>query len=97
MLEESAEEDSRWLDAAVAALSSADEAGRCTMRDVLAAIDQDYQLLTRERRVLRAAVDGVPARPELRDLQLSQHELGDAVMSVLDVCRAYRLALERID
>lgn len=97
VLEESAAEDTRWLDAAVQALSSADEAGRCTMRDVLVAVDQDYQLRTRERRALRAAVDGVPARPELRDLQLPQHDLRDAVMSVLEVCRAYRLALERVD
>lgn len=42
VLEESAVEDTRWLDAAVQALSPADEAGRCTMRDVLMAIDQDY-------------------------------------------------------
>lgn len=97
VLEESAEDDSDWLNAAVAALSSADEAGRCTMRDVLAAIDQDYQLRRQERRALRAAVDGVPARPELRDLRLSHHELRDAVMSVLEVCRAYRLALESMD
>lgn len=97
VLEESAEDDWGWLDAAVAALSSADEAGRCTLRDVLAAVDQDYQLRPRERRALRTAVDGVPVRPELHDLQLSEQELGDAVMSVLEVGRAYRLALERLD
>jgi hypothetical protein len=92
-LEDSDEADSRWLDAAIAVQAAADEAGRCTMRDVLVAIDHDYQLNRTERASLRSATAGVPDRPELRDLDLPANELGDCVVSVLAVCRDYREAL----
>ena len=92
-LEESDADDSQWLDAAIAALAGADEAGRCTMRDVLAAIDHDYHLSRTERSSLRSATAGVPDRPELRDLDLPASELGDCVVSVLAVCLSYRAAL----
>lgn len=59
------EADSRWLDAAIAVQAIADEAGRCTMRDVLVAIDHDYQPSRTERASLRSATAAVPGRPEL--------------------------------
>lgn len=92
-LEDSEEEDSRWLDAALTVLAAADEAGRRTMRDVLTAIDHDYHLSRTERASLRSAAAAVPDRPELRDLDLRPDELGDCVVSVLAVCRDYRAAL----
>jgi hypothetical protein len=92
-LEASDEDDSRWLDAAVAVLAGADEAGRCTMRDVLVAIDHDYQLSRAERASLRSATEAIPDRPEMRDLDLAPAELGDCVLSVLAVCADYRDAL----
>ena len=91
-LEAAAEDDSRWLDAAIAAQSSASEAARCTMRDVLVAIDHDYHISRTERAALRSATADVPDRPELRDLDLAPDEMGDCVMAVLDVCRAYHAA-----
>jgi len=92
-LEESDEDDSAWLEAAIEVLSTADERGRCTMRDVLAAIAQDYELHRQESASLRAAVADVPVRPELRDLRLDRREMGECIMSVLAVCRDYRAAL----
>ena len=92
-LEDSDEDDPAWLEAAIVVLSRADESGRCTMRDVLAAIDQDYQLHRQESAALRTAIADVPARPELRDLRLDPQEMGDCAMSVLAVCRDYRDAL----
>jgi hypothetical protein len=87
------EDDDRWLDAALAVLAAADEAGRCTMRDVLVAIDHDYNLSRTERSALRSANAAIPDRPELRDLDLPPTELCDCVLSVLAVCMAYRDAL----
>ncbi|HET7069713.1 MAG TPA: hypothetical protein VFI40_02725 [Nocardioides sp.] len=94
-LEDSDEDDLRWLDAAIDVLSTADEGGRCTMRDVLAAIDQDYALHRRESAALRSAIADVPARPELRDLRLDPQAMADCVMSVLAGCRNYRVALRQ--
>lgn len=93
VLENADEDDSRWLDAAIRAQTAADEAGRCTMRDVLVAIDNDYRLKGAERASLRSAIAAVPDRPELSDLDLGPGELGEHVMSVLAVCRDYRVAL----
>lgn len=52
-MENSNADDSLWLDAAIDVLSAADEAGCCEMRDVLVAIDHDYQLDRRERASIR--------------------------------------------
>jgi len=49
-LEQAEADESRWLDAAVDVLAIADEPARCDMRDVLAAIDQDYSLNTPDAR-----------------------------------------------
>lgn len=92
-VEDSDEDDPAWLEAAIGVMSTADERGRCTMRDVLAAIDHDYELHRQESASLRTAIADVPARPELRDLRLDPQEMGDCVMSVLAVCRDYRVAL----
>ncbi|HEX3930822.1 MAG TPA: hypothetical protein VHW64_08965 [Nocardioides sp.] len=54
------EDDSGWLDAAIAAQASASEAARCTMRDVLMAVDHDYNIGQAERAALRAATADVP-------------------------------------
>jgi hypothetical protein len=65
------------------------------MRDVLTAIDQDYGLHGRESAALRSAIADVPHRPELGDLRLDPQAMGDCVMSVLGVCRAYGIALRQ--
>jgi hypothetical protein len=93
-LEQPQIDDSRWLDAAVAVLASADEPARCDMRDVLAAIDQDYSLTSPERSRIHAAIALVPDRAELRDLALNPTELGEQVVSILAACGNYRAALK---
>jgi len=92
-LEQAEADDSRWLDAAVDVLAIADEPTRCDMRDVLAAIDQDYSLNTPERSRIHSAVPPIPDRAALRVLDLSPTELGDHVVSILAACRDYRAAL----
>ncbi len=93
VLEDSDETESLWLEAAFAVLATADDAGRCDMRDVLAAIDQDYDLSRVERAALRSAIAAVRERPELLDLDIPPDELGDCVMSVLRACKSYEAAL----
>ncbi len=88
-LEDSAEDDPTWLDAAIEAMSTADERGRCTMRDVLMAVDQDYDVSRAERRALRSATAAVPDRPEMKDLDLAPDEMAGCVESVLAVVRDY--------
>lgn len=91
--EGSGEAESAWLEAALGALSKADEPGRSALRDVLATIDQDYRLPKRESASLRAATAEILAQPELRDLRVAPQEMSDHVMSVLTVCRDYRARL----
>jgi hypothetical protein len=92
-LEVSAEHDTEWLDAALVVLAAADTAGACDLRDVLRAIDHDYDLPSGDRQRLRSAIASVPERPELVDLDLGPAELHDHVVSVLRVISAYERAL----
>lgn len=92
-LEEAYADDSRWLDAALAVLTTADEPARYDMRDVLAAIDQDYALNPPESSRLRSAIAPIPHRAALKDLDLTETALGDEVISILIACEAYRAAL----
>jgi hypothetical protein len=93
-LEGAPEGYTRWLDAAVEVLASADEVGRCTLREVLVSVDHDFDLTRQERAILRAAIAPVPARPDLRDLRPEPSELAEIMLSVLDACLRYRNALE---
>jgi hypothetical protein len=92
-LESSGEGDSRWLDAAVVALSSAGGWGQSEMRRVLLDVRQDYVLEAVESRAIGKVVAGVPERAELRDVMLSPTELAEAVTSVLQILQNYRAAL----
>lgn len=92
-LERSREGDSRWLEAAVMALSAAGGWGRSEMRHLLLVVRQDYVLEPGESRVIEKAVFEVPERTELRDVTLSPAELAEAVTSVLQILQSYRAAL----
>jgi hypothetical protein len=91
-LDEAEADDSRWLDAALTVLVAADEPTACDLRDVLVAIDHDYSLSPPEHRRIRAGIASVPARAELRDLELTTSELHDHVLSILHARRAYETA-----
>jgi hypothetical protein len=83
-LELSDDSDQRWLDNAMDVLASSDELARQDLRDVLAAVDQDYELSLTMHRRLRAAVRTVAASPELRDMtDLSRADLADRVLAIL--------------
>lgn len=92
-LEDSPEGDSRWLDAAVAAMESADEWGRSELRHTLLDVRQDHVLEAGESQTIADLVAPVPERADLRDLQLPSEELADALVSVLRTVHAYRRAL----
>ena len=77
----SREGDSRWLDAAVEALSSTDGWGQSVMPHTLLAIRQDYVLEPGEPDTLGIAVAQVPERGELRDGTPQPRELALAVTS----------------
>ena len=87
--------DHRWLEAAIEALGRADEDGRSDLRDVLDTIDQDYTVNARVRARIRAAIAGVPLRPELIERELTQDELASTILSVLAVCADYRNSFEK--
>jgi hypothetical protein len=61
-LERSREGDSRWLDAAVEAVSSSDGWGRSEMRHTLLVVRQDYIIEPNESRTVEVAVAQVPER-----------------------------------
>ena len=92
-LERSSEGDSRWLGAAVTALTTATGWGQSELRRTLLDIRQNYAVEAEESRTVRDAVVDVPERAELRDAVLPPEELAEAVTSVLQVLRTYRLAL----
>lgn len=93
-LEVSGEGDSRWLDAAVEALSSASGWAQSEMRHTLLVVRQDYVIEPGESRIIRDAVADVPERVELRDVALTRRELTEAVTSVLQFVQTYRAALD---
>lgn len=93
-LESSGEGDSRWLVAALEALSSASGWGQSEMRHMLLVVRQDYVIEPGESRTIEDAVAEVPDRVELRDVTLTSRELADAVASVLQILQAYRAALD---
>jgi hypothetical protein len=92
-LESSAEGDSRWLTAALEALSSATGWGQSEMRHLLLVIRQDYVVVPGEDRAIRDAVAKVSGRIELRDAALTTRELAQAVTSVLQTLQTYLRAL----
>lgn len=93
-LERSPEGDSRWLEAAVQALSSASGWRQSEMRHMLLVVRQDYVIEPRESRTIGKTVAEVPERAELRDVTLAPRELAEAVTSVLQMLRSYRAALD---
>lgn len=85
--------DSRWLDVALDLLGERDETGRSEMRDVLATIDHDYQLVRQESRALRAAIAQVPEQPSLPDQTLDDTALAESALTILELCRDYGSAV----
>lgn len=95
-LERSPEGDSRWLEAAVQALSSAGSWGQSEMRHMLLVVRQDFVIEPRESRTIGRTVAEVPERAELRDVTLAPRDLAAAVTSVLQILQSYRAALDSV-
>lgn len=92
-LERSSEGDSRWLEAAVKALSSTTGWGQSELRCILLVIRQDYEVEPNESHIIGEAVVEVPERAELRDVILPPAELAEAVTSVLQILQTYQAVL----
>lgn len=93
-LEDSATDDSRWLDAALDLLSTTQSSARFDLRDVLEDISQDYDLERREHRRIRAATASIPPQAELRDLVgLPAEDLSGRILAILELCAAYEVAV----
>ena len=73
-----------WLDAVTDTFASAPEEARYSLRDVLTAVLQDYELSDADQRRLRRLIRGVPERAELPDLDLPPEQMATAVLEVLE-------------
>jgi hypothetical protein len=93
VMESQDDDDETWLDAAVAAMTIADDTGRRAMRDALVDIDTDYGLSRTEQRALRAAIAQVPAAPPIPAESLEPEVLAQVLLSILTVETAYLAAL----
>jgi len=93
-LERSDEADSRWLDAALYVLGSADEATRFEVRDALVPIRQGYHLSKREERMIDAATKGIAPRTGLRDTgPLPAQHLHVPLVATIRATIAYEAAI----
>ncbi len=98
VMEDSPDDDERWLDAALGVIDGPVQTARLDMRDVLTAIAQDYDLTRSERRRLQSGIRDVKPAPELIDLvDLTRDELAERVMAILGACRTYADAVDAAD
>lgn len=95
-LEECAEDDERWLDAALDVIDSGGDVARSAMRGVLADIRQDFEISRSETRRIDAALRGIPPRTELREQgQVPAEQLARQVTERLRVLVAYAAAFSQ--
>lgn len=92
-METSAEDDSRWLDAALQLLTTWDEWAQGEICDILADILHDYELLPRERARIREALRGAPEHQGLMDQDLPADQLAERVLGLLVQYREYQRVL----
>lgn len=93
-LEECAEDDERWLDAALDVIDSGGDVARSAMRGVLADIRQDFEISRSETRRIDAALRGIPPRTDLREQgQVPAEQLAGQVTETLRLVIAYAAAL----
>ena len=63
-LEESDEDDTAWLDAALDVLASAGAVGRSAMAFVLSDVPGDFEVTRQEEKRIRRAIAGIPPETE---------------------------------
>lgn len=93
---EDSDDDSRWLDAALEVIDTAEPDGAASLRRALEVMVDDFQLLPAEKRRIRAATAGAPDRPDVRDRQLDPEELTTVVLSILRTVVAYEQAVDAL-
>lgn len=92
-LEESEADDSAWLDAALEVLAGAGPLAAPVLGEVLWSIPSSYELGKDEQRRLRAGIADVPWRGELVDQDLTDEELTQTLLEVLETHNAYQAAI----
>jgi len=94
-LEDADEDEDLWLDVALTVLRGTTSSARFDMRDMLLALDQDWNDVERRHRKIRAASELIPPQTALRELQdLTPDHLRDRVMAILELCVTYEEELE---
>lgn len=86
--------DSLWLDVALDVLH-APGPGRPHLAHVLAVIAHDYHVEPKEHRRLTAAITEVAPAPSPWDLRMPPEKTKEIVFAILQVTRAYEVALEQ--
>lgn len=92
-VEESAADDSAWLDAALHTLRTAGPRAALVMRQVVGSVPEAYELGKDELRRLRAGIADLPDQGELVDQSLTDEELKVTLIEVLEACNAYAAEL----
>lgn len=93
-LEESDEDDTAWLDAALDVLASAGTVGRSAMASVLSDVPSDFEVTRQEEKRLRRAIAGIPPETEPFDRGSSPDEKAEHVLEVVRTTNAYQDALD---
>ena len=93
-LEESDEDDTAWLDAALDVLASAGAVGRSAIAFVLSDISGDFEITRQEEKRIRRAIAGIPPETEPFKSAGSPDELIEQVLEVVGVSNAYEDALD---
>ena len=94
-LEDSDEDDTAWLDAALQALQSAGAMGRSCLATTLEEVAGDYELWPRERKRLMAAIDGIP-KDRTPFIQPARDDLVEYVLEVIRTTNDYEDSLDAL-
>lgn len=93
-LEESDEDDTAWLDAALDVLASAGRVGRSAMASVLSDVPSDFEVSRQEEKRLRRAIAGIPPKTEPFERGSSPDEMAEHILEVVRTTNAYQDALD---
>ena len=93
-LEESDEDDTAWLDAALDVLANAGTVGRSAMASVLSDVPGDFEVTRQEEKRLRRAIAGIPPETEPFERGSSPDDMAEHVLEVVRTANTYQDALD---
>jgi hypothetical protein len=96
--EDSYEDDSAWLEAALVVLAETTRPGRDELQHVLAVMAADYDMVHAELAAVRKAIADIdPDYVPLTELTVAPIDLADRVRATLQTCIAYQKALAGLE